>query len=196
MPRTSRTLGVEDRVARRWSTTRSATLVPSASARWASPVLQALRARQRERSEHCHGVQRPRRTGPPLVFYNRADEAGAQLKPGRLRLEGDLRRGRSLVPLAAASSRRSPDSTGELIIEGMKAAEGGRGDRVVRPELPGQALAALGGPSARLQVYRRKVVEHVDVLVGNERRSSAGPWHPRPGDGPDRRSSIPTASRA
>jgi 2-dehydro-3-deoxygluconokinase len=35
---------------------------------------------------------------PPVVFYKRADETTAQLGPGDLRLAGDLRRWRALVP--------------------------------------------------------------------------------------------------
>ena len=34
----------------------------------------------------------------PVVFYNRCNEAAAPAQAGRFRLEGDLRRGRALVP--------------------------------------------------------------------------------------------------
>ena len=38
-------------------------------------------------------------SAPPVVFYNRANEAGGPAQAGRLRLGGDLRRRRALVPL-------------------------------------------------------------------------------------------------
>ena len=44
-------------------------------------------------SDRGHGVR------APVVFYNRANEAGAPAQARRLRLEGDLRRRRPLVPL-------------------------------------------------------------------------------------------------
>jgi len=46
-------------------------------------VLQAFRPRRRPRAEHRHGVQRSRHgVRGPVVFYNRANEAGALLQPG------------------------------------------------------------------------------------------------------------------
>ena len=51
-------------------------------------------------SDRGHGVR------APVVFYNRANEAAAHAEAGRLRLEGDLRGRRALVPLAAAFSPR------------------------------------------------------------------------------------------
>ena len=63
------------------------------------PLLQALRAQRRERPEHGHGLQRPRagraRAGGLLQPRQRGRSAA---QAGRLRLEGDLRRRRALVP--------------------------------------------------------------------------------------------------
>ena len=72
-------------------------------------VLQDVRARRRPRPEHRHRLQRPRprrararRLLQPLQRGRRAAQAR------RLRLGRNLRGRRALVPLAAASSRRSP----------------------------------------------------------------------------------------
>ena len=43
-------------------------------------------------SDRGHGVR------APVVFYNRSNEAGGAAQAGRLRLDGDLRRRRALVP--------------------------------------------------------------------------------------------------
>ena len=43
-------------------------------------------------SDRGYGVR------PPVVFYNRSNEAGALLKPGDFDWAGDLRAGRALVP--------------------------------------------------------------------------------------------------
>ena len=53
-------------------------------------------------SDRGHGVR------APVVFYNRSNEAAAQLKPGRLRLERDLRQPACAGSTAAASSPRCP----------------------------------------------------------------------------------------
>ena len=45
---------------------------------------------------------------PPVVFYNRSNEAGALLKPGDFDWDGDLRQGREAGSTPAASSPRSP----------------------------------------------------------------------------------------
>ena len=43
-------------------------------------------------SDRGHGVR------APVVFYNRSQRSGGAAEAGRLRLEGDLRRRRALVP--------------------------------------------------------------------------------------------------
>jgi len=49
---------------------------------WAQALLQALQAQWRQRPQHGHRLQRPRlRRARPVVFYNRCNEAAAQLKP-------------------------------------------------------------------------------------------------------------------
>ena len=53
-------------------------------------------------SDRGHGVR------APVVFYNRANEAAALLKPGDFDWNGDLRRAASAGSTPAASSPRSP----------------------------------------------------------------------------------------
>ena len=75
----------------------------------------------------------------PVVFYNRANEAAALLKPGdfdwKAIFAGGVRWFHS-GGIFAALSETIPD----LIIEGMKAAKAAGAVVVVRPELPRQAV--------------------------------------------------------
>jgi 2-dehydro-3-deoxygluconokinase len=114
----------------------------------------------------------------PVVFYNRSNEAAAQLKPGDfdwgvIFSEG-VRWFHSGGIFAALSG-----STGELIIEGMKAAKAigavtsfDLNYRTILWNLwggPEQAAATLG-----------RIVENVDVLVGNEEDLQLGLGIPGP----------------
>jgi 2-dehydro-3-deoxygluconokinase len=102
----------------------------------------------------------------PVVFYNRANEAAAQLKPGdfdwKSIFSGGVRWFHSGGIFAALS-----ETTGELIIEGAKAARAA--GAVVSFDLNYRAkLWNIWGGSERAQSVIRRIVEHVDVLVGNE----------------------------
>ncbi len=111
-------------------------------------------------SDRGHGVR------PPVVFYNRANEAGARLKPGDFDwpkiLAGGLRWFHSGGIFAALS-----ETTSELIVEGMQAARVAGAvisfDLNYRPKL----WAPMGGLPRAQQVLRR-IVSHVDALIGNE----------------------------
>ena len=103
-------------------------------------VLQMVRARRRPRAEHRHRLQRSRPRRPrPVVFYNRANEAGALLKPGdfdwKAIFAGGVRWFHSGGIFAALS--RDHVGTDHRRDEGR---QGPRGDQFVRPELPGEAL--------------------------------------------------------
>jgi 2-dehydro-3-deoxygluconokinase len=111
-------------------------------------------------SDRGHGVR------APVVFYNRANEAGALLKPGDFDwaqvMDGGLRWFHSGGIFAALS-----ETTSELIVEGMQAARA-RGavvsfDLNYRPKL----WATAGGAGRARQVLRR-IASHVDALIGNE----------------------------
>jgi 2-dehydro-3-deoxygluconokinase len=114
----------------------------------------------------------------PVVFYNRANEAGAMLKPGDFNWEeifaGGVRWFHSGGIFAALS-----ETTGELIIEGMQAAK--RAGAVVSFDLNYRAKLwnIWGGPEKAQSVISR-IVENVDVLVGNEEDLQLGLGIPGP----------------
>ena len=59
----------------------------------------------------------------PVVFYNRSNEAAALLKPGDFDWKAQSSAPGYAGSTAAASSRRSSETTAELIIEAMQAAK-------------------------------------------------------------------------
>ena len=102
----------------------------------------------------------------PVVFYNRSNEAAAQLKPGDFDWQsiftGGLRWFHSGGIFASLSA-----TTGELIIEGMKAAKAA--GAVVSFDLNYRAkLWSLWGGQEKAATTLARIVENVDVLVGNE----------------------------
>lgn len=103
---------------------------------------------------------------PPVVFYNRSNEAAAQLKPGdfdwRAIFAGGVRWFHS-GGIFAALSPTTPD----VIVEGMQAAKAA--GAVVSFDLNFRAkLWQVSGGLASAQQTLRRIVAHVDVLVGNE----------------------------
>ena len=117
-------------------------------------------------SDRGYGVR------PPVVFYNRSHEAAAELKPGdfdwQAIFDGGVRWFHSGGIFAALS-----ESTGEVIIEGMRAAKAA--GAVVSFDLNYRAKLwnIWGGPEAAQSVIR-KIMENVDVLVGNEEDMQLG----------------------
>ena len=102
----------------------------------------------------------------PVVFYNRSNEAAALLKPGdfdwRAIFSGGLRWFHSGGIFAALSA-----TTGEVIIEGMKAAKAA--GAVVSFDLNfREKLWNIWGGEQRAAEVIGRIVENVDVLVGNE----------------------------
>jgi len=102
----------------------------------------------------------------PVVFYNRANEAAALLKPGDIDwtavFAGGARWFHSGGIFAALS-----ETTPELIVEGMKAAR--KAGAVVSFDLNyrEKLWRTTGGAEKAVAVLNR-IVENVDVLVGNE----------------------------
>ena len=114
----------------------------------------------------------------PVVFYNRSNEAGAQLKPGDFNWDeifsNGVRRFHSGGIFAALS-----ETTGELIIEGMKAAKAA--GAVTSFDLNYRAkLWNIWGGLEKAQDVMRRIVENVDVLVGNEEDLQLGLGIPGP----------------
>ena len=102
----------------------------------------------------------------PVVFYNRSNEAAARLKVGdfdwKTIMAGGVRWFHSGGIFSALSS-----TTPDLIIEGMKAAKAA--GAIVSFDLNFRAkLWQISGGLATAQQTLRRIVEIVDVLVGNE----------------------------
>ncbi len=103
---------------------------------------------------------------PPVVFYNRADEAGGMLKAGdfdwKTIFSGGVRWFHS-GGIFAALSLTTPD----VIVEGMQAAKAA--GAVVSLDLNYRAKLwnAAGGEERAVAVLDR-ILKYVDVLVGNE----------------------------
>ena len=117
----------------------------------------------------------------PVVFYNRSNEAAAQLKPGDFDWKRDLRGRRALVP----QRRHLRGALGDHGGSDHRRHAGGQGGRrggLVRPELPRQAVEHLGrrrtgGGGARPHREERG-------RAGRQRRGSAeGAGHSGAGSG-------------
>jgi 2-dehydro-3-deoxygluconokinase len=121
---------------------------------------------------------------PPVVFYNRANEAAQLLKPGSFDWEGIFGGGKASPRVrwfhsGGIFSALSP-STSELVIEAMQAAKKAGAvvsfDLNYRAKLWAVAYAAAGtekGLSAAqaeegAAKTLRRIASYVDVLVGNE----------------------------
>lgn len=123
-------------------------------------------------SDRGHGVR------APVVFYNRSNEAAAQLKPGDFDwpsiFGGGVRWFHSGGIFAALS-----ETTGEVIIEAMEAAK--KAGAVVSFDLNYRAKLwnIWGGPQKAASVINR-IVKNVDVLVGNEEDLQLGLGIPGP----------------
>ncbi len=102
----------------------------------------------------------------PVVFYNRGNEAAAQLKPGDFDwgqiFAGGVRWFHSGGIFAALS-----ETTGELIIEGMKAAKAAGAVTSIDLNYRAKLWNLWGGHEVALKVLKR-IVANVDVIVGNE----------------------------
>lgn len=102
----------------------------------------------------------------PVVFYNRSNEAGARLQPGDFdwnKIFADGVRWFHSGGIFAALSRTTP----EVIIEGMQAAKAA--GAIISFDLNfREKLWRIFGGLDTAQATIRRIVEHVDVLVGNE----------------------------
>jgi 2-dehydro-3-deoxygluconokinase len=123
-------------------------------------------------SDRGHGVR------APVVFYNRSNEAAAQLKPGDFDwnqiFSGGIRWFHSGGIFAALS-----ETTGEVIIEGMKAAKAAGAVTSFDLNFREKLWNIWGGQKKAVDVVAR-IVEHVDVLIGNEEDLQKGLGIPGP----------------
>ena len=111
-------------------------------------------------SDRGHGVR------APVVFYNRANEAGALLKPGDFDWQAIFANGVRWFHSGGIFAALS-ETTGELIIEGMKAARAAGAVTSLDLNYREKLWKILGGGTRAVEMLGR-IVEHVDVLVGNE----------------------------
>lgn len=114
----------------------------------------------------------------PVVFYNRSNEAAAQLKPGDFNwseiFSGGIRWFHSGGIFAALS-----ETTAEVIIEGMKAAKAA--GAICSFDLNYRAkLWNISGGHDRAVAVLDRIVKNVDVLVGNEEDLQLGLGIPGP----------------
>ncbi len=111
-------------------------------------------------SDRGHGVR------APVVFYNRANEAAARLKPGDFDWPAVFGAGVRWFHsggIFAALSATTP----EVIVEGMQAAKAA--GAVVSFDLNfREKLWKISGGLQRAHEVIRRIMAHVDVLVGNE----------------------------
>jgi 2-dehydro-3-deoxygluconokinase len=115
---------------------------------------------------------------PPVVFYNRANEAGGLLKAGDFNWQeifaGGVRWFHSGGIFAALS-----ETTPEVVIEGMRAAKAA--GAIVSFDLNYRAKLwnIVGGQKRAVELLGR-ILENVDVLVGNEEDLQMGLGIPGP----------------
>lgn len=109
---------------------------------------------------------------PPVVFYNRANEAGALLKPGDFDWAKIFAAGARWFHSGGIFAALS-NTTSELILEGMQAARAS--GAIVSFDLNYRAKlwASVGGPERARQVLG-KIVNQVDALIGNEEDMQKG----------------------
>ena len=104
---------------------------------------------------------------PPVVFYNRANEAGALLKPGDFEWQtifgGGVRWFHSGGIFAALGGQ-----TAELIIEGMQAAQASGAITSFDLNYRGKLWKTLEGGETRGREMMQQIAANVDVLIGNE----------------------------
>ncbi|MBT3336953.1 MAG: sugar kinase [Anaerolineae bacterium] len=114
----------------------------------------------------------------PVVFYNRSHEAGAMLKPGDFDWDEIFADGVRWFHSGGIFAALS-ETTGETIIEGMKAAKAAGAVTSFDLNYRGKLWNIWGGLEKAQSVMRR-IVEHVDVLVGNEEDLQLGLGIPGP----------------
>jgi 2-dehydro-3-deoxygluconokinase len=123
-------------------------------------------------SDQGHGVR------PPVVFYNRCNEAGAQLKPGDFDWKAIFSTGVRWVHCGGLFSALSP-STAALAAEMMREAKAAGAVTSFDLNYREKLWNIQGGNAKAVETIAR-IVENVDVLVGNEEDLQKGLGIPGP----------------
>jgi 2-dehydro-3-deoxygluconokinase len=114
----------------------------------------------------------------PVVFYNRSNEAAARLAPGDIDWSSVFAGGVGWFHsggIFTALSATTPD----LVVEGMQAAT--QAGAIVSFDLNfREKLWKVSGGASRASDVLSRIVEHVDVLVGNEEDLQKGLGIPGP----------------
>ncbi len=114
----------------------------------------------------------------PVVFYNRCNEAAAQLKPGDFDWKAIFANGVRWFHSGGIFAALSP-TTAEVIIEAMQAAK--EAGAVTSFDLNYRAkLWNISGGEERAVAVLDRIVKNVDVLVGNEEDLQKGLGIPGP----------------
>jgi 2-dehydro-3-deoxygluconokinase len=111
-------------------------------------------------SDRGYGVR------PPVVFYNRANEAAARLKPGDFDWASIFGQGVRWFHSGGIFAALS-ETTAELIAEGMEAAKAAGAVTSFDLNFREKLWKRSGSVDRAVDVIER-IVKHVDVLVGNE----------------------------
>lgn len=123
-------------------------------------------------SDRGHGVR------APVVFYNRSNEAAARLRPGDFDWEAIFAGGVRWFHSGGIFASLS-ETTGEVIIEGMQAARAAGAVTSFDLNYRAKLWNIWGGQEKAVSVIHR-IVENVDVLVGNEEDLQLGLGIPGP----------------
>jgi 2-dehydro-3-deoxygluconokinase len=123
-------------------------------------------------SDRSYGVR------GPVVFYNRCNEAAALLKPGDFDWAAIFGAGVRWFHSGGIFAALS-ETTAELIVEAMQTARQ-RGAAVSFDLNYREKLWSASGGHARALSVLGRIVEHVDVLVGNEEDLQKGLGIPGP----------------
>jgi 2-dehydro-3-deoxygluconokinase len=123
-------------------------------------------------SDRGHGVR------PPVVFYNRSNEAAAQLKPGDFNWKEIFGSGVRWFHSGGIFAALSM-TTAELIIEAMQAAKNAGAITSFDLNYRAKLWNSVGG-NERAVAELARIVKNVDVLVGNEEDLQLGLGIPGP----------------
>lgn len=115
---------------------------------------------------------------PPVVFYNRCNEAAAQLKPGDFDWKAIFAGGVRWFHSGGIFAALSP-TTPDVILEGMQAARAAGAVVSFDLNFREKLWKVFGGADHAAEVLSR-IVENVDVLVGNEEDLQKGLGMPGP----------------
>ncbi len=123
-------------------------------------------------SDRGHGIR------APVVFYNRSNEAAAQLKPGDFNWKEIFAGGVRWFHSGGIFAALSP-TTAELIIEAMQAAKAAGAVTSFDLNYRAKLWNIVGGHDQAVAVLDR-IIRNVDVLVGNEEDLQLGLGIPGP----------------